>query len=148
MGPAELSENAVLVASGEDSVEEVRHLVFRFQRLSSLRSPGTVDFARLQSLEVLSLSHNQLRDIQPLSTLTTLSEVNLNFNQIQDLSPLFECQQLSKAFVAHNQVESIAGLESCKQLQELSLLANRLTGEAGIGGPLDAYAMNKHRRRS
>ncbi|CAK9018678.1 Internalin A [Durusdinium trenchii] len=108
-GPAVLSENTVLVVSGEDCVEDVRHLVFRFQRLQSLTAQGSVDLNRLQGLEVLSLSHNQLRDLQPLSALVSLSEVNLNFNQIEDLSPLFDCLQLTKVFAAHNRVSSIAG---------------------------------------
>eukprot|EP00913_Durusdinium_trenchii_P029016 g27206.t1 len=91
-GPAVLSENTVLrmcvvcfvIVKGEDCVEDVRHLVFRFQRLQSLTAQGSVDLNRLQGLEVLSLSHNQLRDLQPLSALVSLSEVNLNFNQIEE----------------------------------------------------------------
>eukprot|EP00435_Cladocopium_sp_Y103_P062452 s598_g24.t1 len=131
-GPSVLSENSVLVASGEDSVEEVRHLVYRFQRLANLNCPGTVDFGKMQLLEVLSLSHNQLRDLTPLSALVSLSEVNLNFNQIEDLSPLFDCLQLTKVFAAHNYISSVAGLQKCQQLQELSLFANALgkDGEA------------------
>ncbi|CAE6972929.1 inlA [Symbiodinium sp. CCMP2456] len=126
-GPSILSEPAVLVASGEDAVEDVRHLVFRYQRLRSLDLPGTVDFVRLSGLEVLSLSHNELRDLEPLRPLVALREVNLNFNQVEDLSPLFECEQLTKAFVAHNRLRSIAGLEcGCGRLEELSLLGNQL----------------------
>lgn len=125
-GPSVLSENSVLVASGEDSVEEVRHLVFRFQRLRDLSAPQTVDLGRMQLLEVLSLSHNQLRDLTPLSQLVSLSEVNLNFNQIEDLSPLFDCLQLTKVFAAHNRISSVAGVQKCQHLQELSLLANAL----------------------
>ena len=30
---------------------EVRHLVYRFQRLANLSSPGTVDFGKMQLLE-------------------------------------------------------------------------------------------------
>eukprot|EP00439_Symbiodinium_sp_Y106_P005744 s1422_g1.t1 len=129
-GPSILSEPAVLVASGEDAVEDVRHLVFRYQRLRSLDLPGTVDFVRLSGLEVLSLSHNELRDLEPLRPLVALREVNLNFNQVEDLSPLFECEQLTKAFVAHNRIRSIAGLEcGCGRLEELSLLGNQLAAD-------------------
>ena len=32
-------------------VEEVRHLVYRFQRLANLSSAGTVDFNKMQLLE-------------------------------------------------------------------------------------------------
>ena len=106
-------------------VEDVRHLVFRFQRLQSLTVPGSVDFTRLQSLEarcacgffklslviiivlfsifcsefllllelslsncaqVLSLSHNQLRDLQPFSALVSLSEVGASAIRIHKFS--------------------------------------------------------------
>ena len=33
-------------------VEDVRHLVFRFQRLQSLSAVGSVEFGRMQALEV------------------------------------------------------------------------------------------------
>ncbi|CAE7347443.1 inlA, partial [Symbiodinium natans] len=129
-GPSILTEPAVLVASGEDAVEDVRHLVFRYQRLRSLDLPGTVDFVRLSGLEVLSLSHNELRDLDPLRPLVALREVNLNFNQVEDLSPLYECEQLTKAFIAHNRVRNISGMESgCCRLEELSLLGNQLSSD-------------------
>eukprot|EP00930_Biecheleria_cincta_P045162 TRINITY_DN31134_c0_g1_i1.p1 TRINITY_DN31134_c0_g1~~TRINITY_DN31134_c0_g1_i1.p1 ORF type:complete len:621 (-),score=150.74 TRINITY_DN31134_c0_g1_i1:38-1900(-) len=129
-GPPTLSETAVLVAAGEAELESVQQLVYRHQRLASLTIPGTVDMLRLAgSLEVLSLSHNELTDIQPLSLLTSLVEVNLNFNRIEDLRPLHDCDLLVKVFAAHNRVSSVSGLElGCPQLRELSLFANRLGG--------------------
>eukprot|EP00931_Biecheleriopsis_adriatica_P104836 TRINITY_DN79456_c0_g1_i1.p1 TRINITY_DN79456_c0_g1~~TRINITY_DN79456_c0_g1_i1.p1 ORF type:complete len:605 (-),score=153.08 TRINITY_DN79456_c0_g1_i1:193-2007(-) len=131
-GPSQFSERAVLVAAGEERVEDVRQLLFRHQRLQSLTLPGTIDFLRLTSLEVLSLSHNELTDIQPLSLLVGLTEVNLNFNHIKDLSPLYECELLLKLFAAHNHVVSIEGLAArCSRLQELSLFANRFTAASG-----------------
>jgi Leucine-rich repeat (LRR) protein len=123
----ELTEAAVLTAAGEDSVEDVVQLVFRDRQLSSLTTPRSLDFDQLVNLEILSLSHNQLEDIEPLGMLVALIEVNLNFNCIVDLSPLYDCEHLEKLFASHNRVESIAGLEEgCPKLRELSLYANKL----------------------
>ncbi|CAE8624147.1 unnamed protein product, partial [Polarella glacialis] len=120
-----LSEAQVLEVSGEESVENVQQLVFRERGLTSLFTSGTVEFSRFLCLEVLSLSHNQLTDISPLSAVACLAEVNLNFNRIEDISPLYECEQLVKIFASHNQISGIAGLEvGCPQIQELSLFAN------------------------
>jgi len=133
-GPAaplgDLTEEGVLAAAGEggERIEEVSQLVLRERNLRSLMTPGSVDFAQLVSLEVLSLSHNLLEDIGPLSVLSSLVEVNLNFNNISDLSPLYECELLEKLFASHNCVASVAGLDvGCPRLRELSLFANRLT---------------------
>jgi hypothetical protein len=123
----ELTEAAILSAAGEDSVDDVVQLIFRDKQLSSLSTPRSIDFDRLMNLEVLSLSHNLLEDIEPLSMLVALVELNLNFNHISDLSPLYECELLEKLFISHNEVKSVEGLETgCPKLKELALFSNRL----------------------
>lgn len=129
-----LTEAVFLAAAAEgaldavDSVEGVTQLLFRSRGLKSLSAPGTLDLFRLAgSLETLSLSHNQLSDLQPLSALASLVEINLNFNKVTDLSPLFECQLLERLFASSNEIVSISGLDArCKKLRELSLFGNRL----------------------
>lgn len=123
----QLTEAVILQASGEEVIEDITQLVFRDNQLRSLSTPRTIDFERLVNLEILSLSHNLLEDIEPLAMLVVLVEVNLNFNRIIDLSPLCECELLEKLFVSHNKVETIEGLEDgCPKLRELSLYANDL----------------------
>eukprot|EP00929_Paragymnodinium_shiwhaense_P075060 TRINITY_DN38383_c0_g1_i1.p1 TRINITY_DN38383_c0_g1~~TRINITY_DN38383_c0_g1_i1.p1 ORF type:complete len:712 (-),score=164.15 TRINITY_DN38383_c0_g1_i1:90-2225(-) len=129
----ELTERAVLAASGENCLEDVTALVFRDRNLMSLETPRCVDFLRLTGIEVLSLSHNKLTDIGPLFQLVALIEVNVNFNQLEDISPLFECDHLEKLFAAHNQVGEVAGLDvGCPCLKELSLFANVLDNGSAL----------------
>mmetsp|Transcript_136232 Transcript_136232/g.303506 ORF Transcript_136232/g.303506 Transcript_136232/m.303506 type:complete len:607 (-) Transcript_136232:75-1895(-) len=125
---AEVTEALVLDAAGERRIEDVCQLVLRERNFESLATSRALDFSRLAGLEVLSLSHNRLKDIRPLAAVVSLVEVNLNFNCIVDLSPLFECELLEKLFAANNEIESVAGLdEGCPNLREVSLFANHVS---------------------
>jgi len=135
-----LSESAILLATGEEKLEDVTQLIFRDMQLSNLCIAPAVDFAKLMNLEVLSLSNNSIVDIGPLASLEALVELNINFNRISDLSPLHECELLEKLFAAHNECQTIIDLDDgCPQLCELSLYSNRLAGMAEVLETLQGF---------
>lgn len=56
-----------------------------------------VEFLRdlnLEYLTTLTLSHNQITGIEPLSSLSTLSVLSIEFNEISDISPLMGLKRL------------------------------------------------------
>lgn len=141
VGVAALSENEILLSTGDDRLEDVTQLILRDKQLSNLCVSPAVDFGSLVSLEVLSLSNNNIVDIGPLASLEALVELNINFNRISDFSPLHECELLEKLFAAHNECQTIAGLDAgCPRLRELSLYANRLAGMAEVMETLQSFA--------
>ena len=48
----------------------------------------------LESIELLSLSKNQIIHLQPISQLTTLVSLNVSFNRVYDLNPLKKLEKL------------------------------------------------------
>merc|ERR1712023_302425 len=106
----ELSEFEVLLASEGGSLPDITQLLYRHRGLRSLHTPAAVNFEELMSLRVLSLSHNQLRDIGPIAALPSLQDLNINHNRISDLRPAFACEGLHTLLAADNQVSCLEGL--------------------------------------
>lgn len=119
--PSELSAALVLAATECQSLSEVSQLVLRKR---GLRTIG-LDCGELVRLRVLSLSHNALACIGPLSELPSLVELNVNHNCIEDLQPVFNCEGLEVLLAANNRIVSLNGLD-LQQLRRISLFSNSL----------------------
>jgi hypothetical protein len=118
----ELTVEALLELSGEDSPAAATTLVARSLGLLEVGAA----FAPFVSLEVLSLSDNQLTSLAECGNMPQLSSLNVNSNRITSLAPLARCPQLTHLFAANNKLSSIAPLATCQRLTTLSLYKNQI----------------------
>jgi hypothetical protein len=121
-GAGEVTVEALLELSGEDSPAAATTLVARSLGLVEVGAA----FARFISLEVLSLSDNQLTSLAGCGSMPQLSSLNINMNRITSLAPLAQCRQLTHLFASNNKVSSISPLAACQKLCTLSLFQNQI----------------------
>ena len=95
-------------------------------RRKGLRELQVVHFPHRTFLRVVSLSHNALEDLGPISMLQSLEELNVNHNRLSDLSPVASCSMLQVLLAANNRVTTVGGLESLPRLKRVSLYGNLL----------------------
>lgn len=103
--------------------------------LSSLRDLGT----DLRSLQVLTVSHCGLRDLEGLSSFPALQELHAPNNAVSDLSPLGMASSSSLRLVdlANNDIRdeiALMQLGGCDSLQQLTLEGNPFVS-AHLGSP-------------
>lgn len=91
-----------------------------------------------ESLEILSLSRNQIRKITGLDEVgATLKQLWLSYNNIDSLSGLSNCTALEVLYLAHNRIKDwgeVDKLTELKKLQSLVLLGNEIYDKAGSEG--------------
>jgi Leucine-rich repeat (LRR) protein len=78
----------------------------------------------LTNLEILYLTHNQIRDLSPLSSLSNLTGLSLDRNQIADLSPLSSLSNLTGLKLDQNQIADLSPLSSLSNLTEIFIDCN------------------------
>jgi len=106
----------------------------RFTRLRSLSLQGVPlgnDGLRLlenfTELTVLTLTHNQISDIAPLSNLTNLWLMFLTDNQVSNISPLSGLVNLQTLMLSNNQITDILPLLNLTNLGGLFLDGNPIS---------------------
>ncbi len=82
---------------------------------------------RLSSLTELKLDKNQIRDIEPLASLTNLNRLVINKNQIRDIKPLASLTNLNWLDLSKNQISDIKPLEFLTKLDTLELYNNQIS---------------------
>ena len=86
-----------------------------------------LEFARnLVNLE-LGNEGNNVTDLSPLATLTTLTGLNVGGNQVTDLRPLANLTNLTGLSLWNNHVTDVSSLRSLTYLTYLNLAANRVS---------------------
>ncbi|MDH4291462.1 MAG: leucine-rich repeat domain-containing protein, partial [Dehalococcoidia bacterium] len=85
--------------------------------------------ASVTSLTELSLKENQISDISPLASLTSLTELSLGENQISDISPVANLTSLTWLDLESNQISDISPLANANltNLTELWLGGNQIS---------------------
>ena len=87
---------------------------------------------------VLYLDHNQIRDLNPLTTLTRLTTLDLASNQISDVTPLAQLSEsLEELDLRDNRIRDVTPLASLIYLEELSLRDNPITDTFRLSALLD-----------
>lgn len=97
-----------------------------------LKQAGTPDCQQaeqvlLSQAGLLDLGNQNITDLSPLASLTTISNLNLTGNQIQDISPLSNLQNLSFLLIAFNEIQDISPLANLKNLRYLVIENNQIT---------------------
>ncbi|CAE7503788.1 Lrriq1 [Symbiodinium sp. KB8] len=95
-------------------------------RRKGLRELQVLHFPHRALLRVVSLSHNALEELGPISLLQSLEELNVNHNRLSDLSPVASCSMLQVLLAANNRVCTVKGLEALPRLRRVSLYSNLL----------------------
>lgn len=122
---------------GGNPIEDIA-LINQFTELRSLYlgklGLASIDFLKLEHLQRLSVTDNQLKDIAHLSTLKNLSIIDLSHNQISDLSPLTQLPKLDKLTATHNKIASVEPLAKVPALLFASLADNQITDISPLSG--------------
>ncbi|KAL7692620.1 putative leucine-rich repeat domain superfamily [Plasmopara halstedii] len=121
-GSVTLTIDVVMDRAGVYDVLALKELILRDETLVDVDETCAQNLA---SLEILSLSHNQLTSLQHFQYLVNLIELNVNFNQIKTLDNL-ECAGLEKLFIANNQIVNISPLRKLLKLNTLSVYGNQI----------------------
>ncbi|XP_063216665.1 serine/threonine-protein kinase 11-interacting protein isoform X2 [Bacillus rossius redtenbacheri] len=108
--------------SGDSAWDELREAVFSYNSLTSLDS----SLSLAPWLQVLDLSHNNLRTGEGLELLPCLRYLNLGYNCLVSVPVLSEeaCTKLQTLILKNNFIESAAGLAGLDSLAELDLSCN------------------------
>ncbi|CAE7561930.1 LRRC61 [Symbiodinium natans] len=122
--------------NGREESDDPTQLILRRKGLRDLQS---LHFPHRATLRVVSLSHNALEDLGPISTLESLEELNVNHNRLSDLSPLASCNMLHVLLAANNRVTTVAGLEVLPRLTRVSLYSNLLPDLDALINALAAF---------
>jgi small GTP-binding protein len=72
------------------------------------------------------LNNNQISDISPLASLSSLLKLRLDNNQISDISPLASLSSLQTLLLDRNRIRDISSLASLSSLQTLRLFDNEI----------------------
>lgn len=113
--------------TGKDSsLEKVRSLVLRECELYTFESTDSFKLHELAAIELLSLSHNFISVLQPLSELDSLQELNLNNNRVYEVEALAALQKLTRLYLSNNKVRNVAPLGKLPALQLLHLYSNEV----------------------
>eukprot|EP00899_Mesostigma_viride_P006582 jgi/Mesvir1/15925/Mv08249-RA.1 len=119
--PEELAQE-MLEMSGENALEDIVELTMRE---AGIRSISAV-CPRLVKLEVLSLSHNRLQDLEGFASLKQLRHLNLNNNNVASFRGIEECKLLEKLYCSNNKIRNLEPLASCPNLRTIGLFRNAL----------------------
>ncbi len=109
-----------------------------------------------EAMEILDLSDNTIRNLEPLSGMPALTELHLQHNAVTDLTvvgglseltvldvsynaltsiaPLTGNVRLTKLNAANNQIQDVSAAASLPMLEELNLDYNSLTDISGLSG--------------
>lgn len=78
----------------------------------------------LNSLTAMNLGHQQLVDLQPLSSIKNLTQLILSNNKIVDLGPLSGLRALTMLNLGQNKIQNVSSLAGLIQLTDLNLSGN------------------------
>jgi len=94
------------------------HVIHTMQGLEDL--PGG-------SLELLELYDNQVQALVLTPNFApSLQVLDMSYNSIREMDPVATCPNLRELYLANNKIKVISGLSGLKQLQKLDLGANRI----------------------
>lgn len=91
-----------------------------------------IDLDKLENLEVLDLSHNQISEIQGLENLTNLKALNLQNNLIKKITGLRSLSNMQVLNLNNNMIYEIEGLDRLINLKILKLQNNLIYEITGL----------------
>jgi len=90
-----------------------------------------------KDLEILVVTHHQIRNVQPLQALTKLKSLFLFNNEIESLEGIEELTDLEQLYVQSNKISSLKPLQKLTRLKEVYVNNNLI---ASLEGLTEAHA--------
>ena len=90
------------------------------------------DLAGVRGLTRLDLGNNTIRNLEPLSEMTTLKELDLQHNAVTVLDALVPLSNLERLNVAYNSLTTLAPLADCRKLTWLEAGSNAIADVQGL----------------
>ena len=84
------------------------------------------NIGNLQRLEMLTFSHNNVDDINPLISLTNLNTLAFTNNQVEDVSPIKNMTKMSIINFSENNIKDISAIENFSELKSLGANDNKI----------------------
>ncbi|MCH5715926.1 protein phosphatase 1 regulatory subunit 42 [Niabella hibiscisoli] len=100
------------------------NMAFQLTNLSGIR-----DF---RYLEILVVTHHQLKSIKPLQSLKNLKSLFLFNNEIESLEGIEDLTELEQLFVQFNKIDSLKPLQNLTRLKEVYVNNNLITSLEGL----------------
>ena len=124
-----LSDCGLSTISGLDAAQRLTSL-----DLSSNTIRNLEPLTELTSLTELHLQHNAVTDLTVLGSLTKLETLDVSYNSLSSITPLSGCVRLTSLNVSNNQLYDVSTVSSLPILSELLLDYNQLTNLDGLSG--------------
>jgi len=120
-------EKLTLANCGLGNIENLSAAKLTYLDLNSnaIRELSPLSF--MTSLKHLDLSYNALTNLNDLSALTGLEVLNISGNSLSSIRPLATCIQLKELYLSFNTIGNLSGIESLTELTMLDLSSNTLT---------------------
>lgn len=106
--------------------------------LTALDAGGYVEIkdisalANCHALQKLTLSAEDLDNIDPIGNLHELRTLSLDLQYLQDISPVGNCHQLESLTLSAEKVQNLSPLEGCPNLRSVSLQGMGITDLDGL----------------
>lgn len=132
----ELDYKKLILEEGDfDSIEEADRISMINKKIKVFEPHKQLDMKIMENITTMTLSYNQIEEIEFLQFFPNLIELNLNNNQIENLwyfcvliihRPIEDLKQLRKLWVSNNVIKTIGALEECKEIKLVSLQNNKI----------------------
>lgn len=100
------------------------NMTFELTNLSGIQN--------FQDLEILVVTHHQIRDIKPVQALQKLKSLFLFNNEIESLEGVEELTDLEQLYVQSNKISSLKPLQKLTRLKEVYVNNNLITSLEGL----------------
>lgn len=124
-------------ADGLKTIASLPHL--KELNLSNCSLSTLAGLENAESLEILDISNNTIRNLEPLSNMSALSELYLQHNAVTNLTVVGELPELTVLDVSYNALTSIAPLTGNVRLTKLNA-ANNQIGDVSAAASLPMLA--------
>lgn len=123
-----LSDCGLSTIAGLENAQNLTHL-----DLSSNTIRNLTPLSTLTSLKSLNLGHNALTSLEALSGLTALEELDVCYNVLTSLSPIVNCAKLTTLQANNNQLTNLDGLDRLTGLTVLNVKKNSISDVSVLG---------------
>ena len=124
----DLSHNRLKDVPVMRAAGRIERLELNYNQFESLDWLG----AHFLVLQSLSVAHNHIDSLAPLTGVAQLRELNARNNRIFDVEAVFALLDLEMADLGSNEISDVAGMNSLTSLRRLFLDRNRLSSAAGL----------------
>jgi len=117
-----LSNCGLSTVAGLENAEKLTHLNLSGNTVRNMDALSTIT-----TLKELNLQHNAVTGLEDLSVLHDLEKLDISYNSVSDLTPLMDCTRLTWLDAGNNSLKKLSGVENLALLSYLSVDYNDLS---------------------